>query len=183
MRPGLLVLLATLACAGADRDAPVAGDSAAGASSVSAILPSSVAELVPGDTLGLLDLMRRNMAAGDRDAAAAARRDTTMPNEGYREARRLTLFLRGDEPVKLVATEPNEAGLMTAETVVWFDRGEVRVVQEPFTVLYFEVDGLLLWTDAAMVPVEAPEADIAARERAVIDSVKARLRVFGMTYP
>jgi hypothetical protein len=143
----------------------------------------SVSELAPGDTLGVLDLMRRLIAAGDRDAAVAERRDTTMPPEGYREARRLTLFVRGGEPVKLVATEPNDAGLMTAETVAWFDRGEVRVVQEPFSVLYFEVDGLLLWADEAMVPVDAPEADFATRERAVIDSLKARLRVFGVNYP
>jgi hypothetical protein len=178
-----LVVMATLGCGTGDGNAPVVEDSTAGASPVAEVLPTSVAELAPGDTLGLLDLMRRHIAAGDREAALAERRDTTMPNEGYREARRLTLFVRGGEPVKLVATEPNDAGLMTGETVTWFDRGEVRVVQEPFTVLYFEVDGLVLWTDEAMVPVDAPEADFSIRERAVIDSVKARLRVFGLGYP
>jgi hypothetical protein len=111
------------------------------------------------------------------------RRDTTMPPEGYREPRRLTLWRFGDVPVKLMATEPNDAGLMTGETIVWFVGGEVRAVQEPFDVLYFEVDRLALWTDEGMLPVDIPEADRMVKERAVIDSVKARLATFGLSYP
>ena len=72
---------------------------------------------------------------------------------------------------------------MTGETIVWFVNGEVRAVQEPFDVLYFEVDRLALWTDEAMVPVEIPEADRMAKEKMVIDSVKARLARFGVRYP
>lgn len=182
-RAGLLVFLATLACGRAERDAPIADDTAIGASPREEVLPMSSAELAPGDTLGLLDLMRRMMQSGDAIAASATRRDTTMPPEGYREPRRLTLFERGGEPVKLVATEPNDRGLMTGETITWFDRGEVRVVQEPFAVHYFEVDRLVLWTDEGMIPVDVLDADRTARERAVMDSIKARLRVFGVAYP
>ena len=53
-RAGLLVFLATLACGRAERDAPIADDTAIGASPREEVLPMSSAELAPGDTLGLL---------------------------------------------------------------------------------------------------------------------------------
>ena len=142
-----------------------------------------MAELAPGDTLGVLTLMRRTINETNTAAMAAERRDSTMLPEGYREPRRLTLWVANDVPVKLIATEPNDAGLMTGETIVWFVNGEIRAVQEPFDLLYFEVDRLALWTDEAMVPVTIPEADRMAKERAVIDSVKARLATFRIPYP
>jgi hypothetical protein len=183
MRVSPLVLVATLACAGAETDAPIADDSAAGAPVSAPTTPTSLAELAPGDTLGLLGLMRQVMQDGDATARSAVRRDTTMAPEGYLEPRRLSLFVQDDVPVKLVATEPNDRGLMATETITWFQRGEVRVVQEPFTVLFFDADRLVLWTDAAMEPVAVLEAERMAHERQVIDSVKARLRTFGMSYP
>lgn len=179
-----LLLLGALACGGT-ADVPQGSDQASIADSMidRPAEPASLAELAPGDTLGALELIRRTINTTNAAAAAAVRRDTTMPPEGYREARRLTLWSIDDVPVKLVATEPNDAGLMTGETIVWFVGGEVRAVQEPFDVLYFEVDRLALWTDEAMVPVSVPEADRMVKERAVIDSVKARLAKFGVGYP
>lgn len=176
MRRSGWALAALVACAGPDADPPAAEAAPAG-------VPASIAELAPGDTLGLLGLMRREIDDGDAATATAVRRDTTMPTEGYREPRRLTLWTVSDVPVKLVATEPNDAGLMRGETIAWLRGGEVRVVQEPFTILAFDADRLVLWTDEAMVPVDVTDADRSTRERAVIDSVKARLRVFGLGYP
>ena len=95
------------------------------------------------------------------------RRDTSLEGEGYREPRRLTLWMQNDVPVKLVATEPNDAGLMTGESIAWFRGGEVRVVQEPFAFFYFDVDRLVLWTsggggygDPRDRPVEAVLDDV-----------------------
>lgn len=184
MRAGWLLLLGTLACGGA-ADAPESGNQSVGTDGVvdRSAEPASLAELAPGDTSGVLALIRRTIDATNSAAASAVRRDTTMPSEGYREARRLTLWTVDGIPVKLIATEPNDAGLMTGETIVWFVTGEVRAVQEPFDVLYFEIDRLALWTDEAMVPVEIPESDRMTKERMVIDSVKARLAKFGLAYP
>jgi hypothetical protein len=184
MRAGWLLLLGLVAC-GEAADVPESGDQSVATDSVldRPAEPASLAELAPGDTLGLLDLMRRIINQTNTAAASALRRDSTMASEGYREARRLTLWSVDDTPIKLIATEPNDAGLMTGETIVWFVNGEVRAVQEPFDVLYFEVDRLSLWTDEAMVPVEIPENDRMAKEKMVIDSVKARLAKFGVAYP
>lgn len=184
MRHGWMLLAGVLACGdaadapeGSNQPAPIVDSASRPAE------PASLAELSPGDTLGVLALMRRVINETNTAAGASERRDSTMAPEGYREPRRLTLWLSNNVPVKLVATEPNDAGLMTGETIAWFVNGEVRVVQEPFDMLYFEVDRLALWTDEAMVPVEIPERDRMTKERAVIDSVKARLAKFGLVYP
>lgn len=184
MRPAWLLLMGVLACSNEARTPQ--GDDQVGTAEGAVdrpAEPASLAELAPGDTLGLLELVRRVINETNTAAEGALRRDSTMASEGYREPRRLTLWTVDNTPVKLVATEPNDAGLMTSETIVWFVNGEVRAVQEPFDVLYFEVDRLALWTDEAMVPVEIPEADRMAKEKMVIDSVKARLARFGVAYP
>ena len=184
MRHGWMLLAGVLACSEA-ADAPEGSSQSATIvdSTSRPAEPASLAELSPGDTLGVLTLMRRVINETNSAASTSERRDSTMAPEGYREPRRLTLWSSNDIPVKLVATEPNDAGLMTGETITWFVNGEVRVVQEPFDVLYFEVDRLALWTDEAMVPVEIPESDRMTKERAVMDSVKARLAKFGVSYP
>ena len=184
MRGAWLLLLGLVAC-GEAADVPESNSQANPTDSAvdRPAEPASLAELAPGDTLGLLELVRRVINETNTSAAGAVRRDSTMAPEGYREPRRLTLWSIDDTPIKLIATEPNDAGVMTGETIVWFVNGEVRTVQEPFDMLYFEVDRLSLWTDEAMMPIEIPEADRMAKERAVIDSVKARLAKFGLVYP
>lgn len=184
MRAAWFLLLGLAACTN-DAPIPESGDQAGVMEGTMdrPTAPASLAELVPGDTLGALDLMRRIINETNTVAADGVRRDSMMAPEGYREPRRLSLWTINNVPVKLIASEPNDAGLMLGETIVWFVNGEVRVVQEPFDVLYFEVDRLALWTDAAMVPVDVPETDRMAKERMVVDSVKARLAKFAVTYP
>jgi hypothetical protein len=147
------------------------------------VAPRSLDEIAPGDTLGILALMRATMSDGEQLASTLERRDTTMPPDGYREARVLSLWKSGNLPVKLLATEPNEDGLMRLETVTWFVAGDIAVVQEPFAVMLFDADRLVMWTDEAMEPVDAPEMDRMSKEKSVVDSVRARLKVFGITYP
>ncbi len=185
MRGGWLLLIGVTACGGT-ADAPDSSDqSLAGdtAPMTQPAAPTSLAELAPGDTLGVLALMRATINNTNAAAATATRRDTIMPPEGYREARTLSLWRVGETPVKLVATEPNDAGLMRLESITWFVNGEITVVQEPFAIHLFDADRLTLWTDEAMVPQDVLEADRMARERSVVDSVKARLAVFGIGYP
>lgn len=147
------------------------------------VAPRSLDEIAPGDTLGILALMRATISDGEQLARTLERRDTTMPPDGYREPRVLSLWKRGDLPVKLLATEPNEDGLMRLETITWFVAGDIAVVQEPFAVMLFDADRLVMWTDEAMVPVDAPESDRMSKEKIAVDSVRARLKVFGITYP
>lgn len=186
-RAALMLLLSSglHGCSGGSEqgpgDEPLAGDENA----VVAMPPMvrSLDDLAPGDTLGILELMRTLISEGNSIAGRLERRDTTMPSDGHRERRTLSLWSQGDLPVKLVATEPNEDGLMRLETITWFTAGDIAVVQEPFAVMMFDADRLVLWSDEAMVPVDAPYADQMAKERSVVDSVRARLRVFGVIYP
>ncbi len=176
-----MVGLALLGC-GASAPEPDDGSAAATAAQPS-VAPSSLAEIAPGDTGAILGLMHRVMTAGDSVALVTERRDTTLSVGPDREPRRLTLFTRGGELLKLLATEPNDAGQMTGETAAWFVHGEVRVVQEPFAAYFLDADRLVLWTDATLIPVSVPEADRMARERVVLDTLQARLAAFGVRYP
>lgn len=185
MRGGWLLLAGLIACSSSG-DAPEGSDQAsadADSNIVRPAEPTSLAELAPGDTLGALALIRATINRVNAAAATAERRDTTMLPDGYREARSYTLWRVGESPVKLVATEPNDAGLMRLETVAWFVNGELAVVQEPFAIHLFEADRLILWTDEAMEPQPVLDSVRMSRERAVVDSVKARLAVFGVGYP
>ncbi len=180
----ILPLIGVLSgCGGVEREPVEQGTEAGGQPVAVAAPPRSVAELAPGDTLGMLQLMRALMSSGNQLAATLERSDTTMPSDGYREPRTLSLWRQDGLPVKLVATEPNEDGLMRLETVTWFAAGDIAVIQEPFAVLMFDADRLVMWTDEAMEPVAAPEGDRMDKERAAVDSARARLKAFGITYP
>jgi hypothetical protein len=145
--------------------------------------PASLAEIPPGDTGAILGLMRRVMTEGDGAAFTAEQRDTTLAPEPAQEPRRVTLLTRNDEPLKLIWTEPNDAGQMTGETQAWFVDGEVRVLQEPFAAFFLDGDRIVLWTDEALEPVPVPEADRMARESVITATLRARLALFGRDYP
>ncbi|HET9064735.1 MAG TPA: hypothetical protein VFN22_02790 [Gemmatimonadales bacterium] len=145
--------------------------------------PTSLADIPPGDTLGLVRLMESLMADGDGALALSVRRDTTVPAVLVDQPRTLSLWLYDDHPVKLVASETDAEGRMTAETRVWFHGGEVSVVQAPFSLHLFDGDRLVLTTDEGMMPLEPTDQVRMQLERRIIDSVKARLAVFGVAYP
>lgn len=178
-------VLASVACGRSSPPAepPVDGGIESGGAQAEVVAPSSLAEIAPGDTGAILGLMRRVMTEGDAILEQAARRDTVLGAEPNREPRRLTYYTVAGEPLKLTATEPDDAGRMTGETAAWFVTGEVRVVQEPFAAFFLDGDRLVLWTDAALDPVAVPDADRMARGQAVIDTIRARLAVFGVRYP
>ena len=147
------------------------------------VSPASLAEIPPGDTGAILGLMRRVMTEGDGAAFTAEKRDTTLAPEPSQEPRRVTLLTRNGERLKLIWTEPNDAGQMTGETHAWFIDGEVRVLQEPFAAFFLDGDRIVLWTDEALEPVPVPDADRMAREQAITAQLRSRLALFGMDYP
>jgi hypothetical protein len=145
--------------------------------------PLSLADVAPGDTVALVRLIGDLMNDGDGALAGAVRRDTTLAAVGDIPPRPLTLWTLDDHLVKLTAGEVDDAGLMTAESLVWFHGGDISVVQQPFAVMLFDRDRIVLLTDEGLVPLESTEAVRMAQERAIVDSVKARLAVFGRSYP
>ncbi len=123
------------------------------------------------------------MADGDGALALSVRRDTTVPAVLVDQPRRISLWLFDDHPVKLVTSETDAEGRMTAETRVWFHGGEVSVVQAPFSLHLFDGDRLVLTTDEGMMPLEPTDEVRTQLERSIIDSVKVRLAAFGVPYP
>lgn len=188
-RPGWGMLVAgvalTLACGGA-ADAPPADDQPpppAGADAPPEERPLALDAISPGDTAGVLQLMQDLMADGERRLAGAERRDTTLPSVAGTAPRTLSLWSRDDRVLKLSATEPNDQGQMLLETQAWFRDGELTVVQAPFAILLFDRGRLMLWADEGLVPVEASPEELLVEERVVVDSIRARLSVFGVRYP
>lgn len=176
------VVLVT-ACGGGESAPQADSLGAATMPAVEEPLPMSVAEIAPGDTGAIVGLMRRAMSSGDEALGGLERRDTTLSDGADQAPRQLTLWLENGMPAKLAITEPTETGALLGETAVWFVNGEVRVVQEPFAAFLFEADRLVLWTDETLVPLDVPEAERATRAAAVLDTVRARLGVFGVGYP
>jgi hypothetical protein len=170
---------------GAEPAPPVeqAGEPAPPAAPGGTFAPSSLAEIPPGDTGAILGLMRRVMTEGDGAAFTADKKDTTLAPEPSQEPRRVTLLTRNGELLKLLWTEPNDAGQMTGETQAWFVDGEIRVLQEPFAAFFLDGDRIVLWTDEALEPVPVPETDRMAREQAITAQLRARLALFGVNYP
>lgn len=181
------VCWAALALWGCSAEAPPVEPVEGGETPVAAVAPpvspASLAEIAPGDTGAILGLMRRVMTEGDGAAFTADRRDTTLAPEPSQEPRRVTLLTRSGELLKLIWTEPNDAGQMTGEAQAWFVDGEVRVLQEPYAAFFLDGDRIVLWTDEALDPVPVPETDRMAREQAITAQLRARLALFGVSYP
>lgn len=145
--------------------------------------PASLADVAPGDTAGVLALIRGWIRSGDDLAATLVPRDTLVDAGEGLEPRRLRLWLQDGRPVKLHATEPNATDRVPGETVAWFRQGEIAVVQRSPGTFLFAGDGLIFTADESLVPV-ALDLELESRiEREVLDSVKARLAVFGVGYP
>lgn len=181
------VIWAALALTGCGGDAPPveAGEepAATATGAMRPTTPASLAEIPPGDTGAILGLMKRVMTEGDGAAFTAERRDTMLAPEPAQEPRRVTLLTRNDQLLKLIWTEPNDAGQMTGETHAWFVEGEVRVLQEPFAAFFLDGDRIVLWTDEALEPVSVPDPDRMVREQAITAQLRARLALFGVNYP
>jgi hypothetical protein len=130
----------------------------------------------------VLVIMRRTMQDIDDALAGFTRHDTTLTAEPNQDPRRLSIWLEGGVPRKLVVSEPNDAGQMLDESVFWFVQGELRVVQQPADAYAFEADRILIWTDGSLQPVtDISTEERMQRERAVVDSARRWLQLFGLT--
>lgn len=145
-------------------------------------MPLALADIAPGDTAAILNLMRFTMSQGDAALSTLERRDTIL-TATVADSQRMTLWSASDTPVKLTWTAPPEPGRVPGEIAVWFVNGEVQVVLEPFDGFFLDADRIILWTDPSLMPQEVTDVDRMPREKAVIDSVRARLAVFGVAYP
>lgn len=112
----------------------------------------------------------------------ASARVRTLPAEGAREERVLRLWRDGNRPVKITATEPDDAGRMTGLSAYYFDEhGELFFVRHPHARYTFRNGRLDAWLDERLQPVDVPEADRAAREASIRGEARRYLAAFGLS--
>jgi hypothetical protein len=137
--------------------------------------------IAEGDTAAVLDLLRLTMTDIDAALETMERRDTVLAPEPDQEPRRVSVWLRDGVPRKLLVSEPNESGQMTAESAYWFVNGELRAVLQPFAGYFLEGDRILLWTDESLEPItDVIPQDRMDRELALVAEVELRLAHFGL---
>lgn len=98
-------------------------------------------------------------------------RSVTLPAEPGQEPRVLRRWERDGRTAKITATEPDDAGRMTGQSVYFFEDGELFLARHPFAQYVFEDGQLVAWVNEDRTPIEVNETDRAAREAAVLDEV------------
>ncbi len=144
--------------------------------------PVELDQLAPSDTGGILALMRGEINYANAVADRGERRDTTFTPAEAPLPVTITLWASGSTPLRLIAARQVAGTAIPEETIVWFNGGEARVVQQPQYILLFDADKIAFWTDEGMVPVPFTDEERMAHERAVIDNITKHLELFGITY-
>jgi hypothetical protein len=174
----LAILL--IGCGRGEKAAPDADTSALAA--MGAAAPGQFADLAPGDTAGVVSMMREVMRSIDAGTAQMKMRDTTIATDTM--AYHYTLWLEDGVPRKLVAIDSLVAGGNNTEMSVWFLGGDVAVVLAPADAYAMDAGRIVLWTDESLVPRTDVTSDLMmTRQAALMDEVSAWLQVFGLTLP
>ena len=127
----------------------VAGDTATPAL---AAAPAQFADLAPGDTSGVIAMMRQTMRDIDAGLGQMTRRDTTLGGGTDSALHHLTAWLQAGVPRKLVVVDSAARAQSNSETDIWFTGGDVAVVVQAADAYAFDSDRIVLWTDEALQP-------------------------------
>ncbi|MGH7522742.1 MAG: hypothetical protein ACREK8_00335 [Gemmatimonadales bacterium] len=146
--------------------------------------PAQFSDLAPGDTAGVITMMRQVMQRIDAGLPSMTERDTLLASIADSQSRRLAVWLEGATVRKLVVSDSSGNGPGTGETDVWFLGGDVAVVQQVSDVYAFDAGRIVLWTDGSLEPRTDVTPDmIMIRESALIDRVRQWLAVLGIPLP
>ena len=176
-----MVAILIAGCRGGSKSASAPGDvvpPSAGAA------PAQFSDLAPGDTAGVISMMRQTMQNIDAGLSQMSERDTLLAAVGDSQPRHLSVWLEGGVPRKLVVADSGGNGPGAGETDVWFLGGDVAVVQQVSDVYAFDTGRIVLWTDGTLEPRNdiTPELRM-ARQTDLIESVRRWLSVFGVSLP
>lgn len=150
--------------------------------SLGAAAPGQFSDLAPGDTAGVISMMRDLMRGIDGVTPQLVARDTTVATDSV--IHHYSVWLQDGVPRKLEASDSGVDGGNNNETSVWFLGGDVAVVLQPTNAYAFDGGRIVLWTDEALRPQSDLTADlIMARQAALVDSVGGWLGYFGLRLP
>jgi hypothetical protein len=159
----------------------VPGDSAG---STVGSAPAQFSDLAPGDTSGVIAMMRQVMRQIDAALPQMVERDTVLPAVADSQPRHLAIWLENGVVRKLAVGDSGGNGPGAGETDVWFMGGDVAVMQRIADMYAFDSDRIVLWTDESFQPqTEAPKEFLMARQTELIDLVRQWLRIFGIELP
>ena len=106
---------------------------------------------------------------------------TDGPERTGFEPRRLRLWVRDDEPVKLTVTEASQAGRAAAAASYYFRDGRLFWVRATSGGYLFDSDALTLWLDAQLRPIANAKPEDAQRHQGrVHGEVRSALASFGV---
>lgn len=143
-------------------------------------------DLTPGDTAGMLSLMRRTMSGIDANLDSLERRDTVVALDSSAVTdsmvaadttlphRELTLWLDHGVPVKLLVRVPSETGRGWDETAYWFLEGRLAVMLGPDDGVAMEDGRILLWTDGGLEPVGGVDVHVRMARELELDAIVKR---------
>ncbi len=148
------------------------------------VAPAQFSDLAPGDTAGVIAMMRQTMSTINMQLDSMTRRDTTVTLPGDSVPHRLVVWQQHGEVRKLMVTGVDSTGQNNGETDVWFTGGDVSVIEQVSDFYAFDFGRIVLWTDDAMDPRTDVTSDLVmARETQLMDVVRRWLMVFGVALP
>jgi hypothetical protein len=184
-KPGLkyrIVFIAFLliGCGRGPKAGPAADTSAP--TTLGAAAPGQFSDLAPGDTAGVVSMMRDVMRGIDAGAAQMTMRDTTIATDTM--AYHYTLWLEDGVPRKLIAIDSLAKGGNNTEVSVWFLGGDVAVVLGPADAYAMDAGRIILWTDESLVPrTDVTDDLMMAKQSTLIDNIGGWLKIFGLSLP
>ena len=179
------VVIAVLTVGGCSRTprTPVSSAQEGGGQPATA-MPAQFSDLAPGDTAGVIAMMRGIMQGIDTQLGGLQERDTVLAAVADSQPRRLTVWVQDSVPRKLVVSDSGGNGPGAGETDVWFMGGDVSVIEETDDIYALDFGAIVLWTDSSFQPRTDVDRDMfMARQTLLIDRVRNWLAVLGLTFP
>jgi hypothetical protein len=147
--------------------------------------PGQFSDVAPGDTAGVITMMRQTMRSIDAGLAELVQRDTTIIPAGADSiSRHITVWLQEGVPRKLVVIDSTGHGQNNVETDVWFMGGDVSMVLQVTDAYAFDAGRIVLWTDEALQPRPDTSSDaLMAKQNMLIETVRSWLQSFNIALP
>jgi len=137
--------------------------------------PAIAVPAVPTKPADPLADARSRAASIDILSSLELRHFELAPEKPGWEKRKVSMFRKSGEVVKIIATEPTDSGKMSGESVYYLASGAVFYYEAPFNHMVFSNGRIVLITDEKLNPLTMQDKDLRLREAAVAEAVKKYL--------